>query len=56
MKGTTVKKIKIGIVTQPINSDDPKCQNPDQYILDINRKFIELSGLATAVPLRYDLI
>lgn len=56
MKGTTAQKIKIGIVTQPINSNDPACQNPDQYILDINRQFIELSGLATAVPLRYDLI
>ena len=50
--------IKIGILTQPINSSilPSESKNPDQYILDINRKFIELSGIAKAVPLRYDLI
>jgi hypothetical protein len=50
--------VRIGIVTQPINSATPSDEhpNPDQYILDINRQFIELSGVAKAVPLRYDLI
>jgi len=50
--------VRIGILTQPINSAVPSKnhKNPDQYILDINRYFIELSGFAKAVPLRYDLI
>ena len=58
MKQTTsTDKIKIGILTQPINANLPKDeQGPDQYILDINRQFIELSGVAEAVPLRYDLV
>jgi len=28
----------------------------NQYVLDINRHFVELSGKARAVPIRYDLI
>ena len=48
--------MKIGILTMPIDFDAPKKEGqPDQYVLDINRYFVQLSGTAKAVPLRYDL-
>ena len=48
--------VKIGILTMPIDFDAPKKEGqPDQYVLDINRYFVQLSGTAKAVPLRYDL-
>jgi hypothetical protein len=56
MQQEKINFVKIGILTQPINANNPKAEGPDQYILDINRQFIELSGVAKAVPLRYDLI
>lgn len=48
--------VKIGILTMPSDINAPKTQGqPDQYVLDINRYFVQLSGTAKAVPLRYDL-
>ena len=50
--------VRIGILTQPKNDRiDPKdLKEPDQYILDPLKSFIEDSGDGVVVALRYDLI
>ncbi|CDW89591.1 gamma-glutamyl hydrolase 1 [Stylonychia lemnae] len=44
----------IGILTQPVSAGNRQNSEFDQYILDVNREFVELSG-SCAVPIRYDL-
>lgn len=52
--------VKIGILTQPIDHKTFRKaeghEGFDQYVLEVNRKFVQLTGTATAVPLRYDLV
>lgn len=45
------------MLTQPISegADLPDHSQPDQFMLDTLRTFVEASGKAMAVPLRYDL-
>ena len=44
----------IGIMTQPVSAGNRQNPEYDQYILDVNREFVERSG-SCAVPIRYDL-
>ena len=48
------KPIVIGILSQPKSSKNLKDFPTDQYILEINREFIESSGMIRAMPIHYD--
>ena len=48
------KPIVIGIMTQPKSSKNIKDFPTEQYILEINREFIESSGMVRAMPIHYD--
>jgi len=48
------KPIVIGILTQPKSAKNIKDFPTEQYILEINREFIESSGMVRAMPIHYD--
>ena len=59
MEASQAKRpVRIGILTQPVSDKiDPKdLAPPDQYILDPLKAFIENSGDAVVVSIRYNLI
>jgi len=52
-KAAETSQLKIGIVTMPVLPQKQHLFQSKEYILDINRHFIQLSG-ATAVPVHYN--
>ena len=53
----TSEKIRIGILTQPVSDkvEPSELPRPDQYILDPLKSFLEHSGRAEVLAIRYDL-
>lgn len=49
------KPVVIGILTQPISSKNHGNFPEVQYILEINKEFIETSGMVKAIPIHYDI-
>ena len=45
----------IGVLTQPPNGDNKGKFPSSHYILEINKQFVESSGMVKAVPIRYDI-
>jgi hypothetical protein len=48
------KPVVIGIMSQPRSQRNINEFPTDQYILEINREFIESSGMVRAIPIHYD--
>jgi len=46
--------VVIGILSQPKSKLNLNDFPTDQYILEINREFIESSGMVRAMPIHYD--
>ena len=49
------KPVVIGILTQPISSRNHGNFPEAQYILEINREYIETSGMVKAIPIHFDI-
>lgn len=49
------KPVVIGILTQPPNGGNKETFPASHYILEINREFVETSGMVRAVPIHYDI-
>ena len=57
MKQSPTKKVRIGVLTQPISDkiEPADLKAPDQYVLNPLKVFLEANG-AEVVALRYDLV
>ena len=49
------KPVVIGILTQPPNGDNKATFPTSHYILEINKEFVETSGMVRAMPIHYDM-
>lgn len=49
------KPVVIGILTQPPNGDNKVTFPSSHYILEINKEFVETSGMVRAIPIHYDM-
>ena len=49
------KPVVIGILTQPVSKLDQGNFPEAQYILEINREYVETSGMVKAIPIHYDM-
>lgn len=49
------RPVLIGILTQPKSGLNQNSFSGEQYILEVNRAFVETSGMVKAVPIKYDL-
>ena len=49
------KPVVIGILTQPPNGVNKETFPGSHYILQINKEFVETSGMVSAIPIHYNM-